>query len=74
MSDSYYIPGERALSVMGHLCKCRKCGRKILVELVLIGVPHHDTPIVTCSECLVLDSEFRNKNPDIAKQLDEWQQ
>jgi hypothetical protein len=34
-----------------HKLKCSKCGRKILVEIGLIGVGHNAIVSVTCAEC-----------------------
>jgi hypothetical protein len=57
-----------------HKLQCQKCGRKILVEMALIGVPHHTGVAATCAKCiqLPLDEEFRQKHPDKAKDIEEW--
>lgn len=62
-----YIPGG-----MGHMLKCRKCKRKILVSMGLIGTVHHMGTCVVCAECLEVVEEFRKQHPDIAKRLDDW--
>jgi hypothetical protein len=54
VDETYYIDGDQGLAVLGYLTACHKCGRKILVEMGLIGVPHHTGVSVTCGECLVL--------------------
>lgn len=55
--------------------KCSKCGRKILVEIVLIGTNHNADIIATCAECLKKESlpkEFVSERPEIAKDIEEW--
>ncbi|HTU90547.1 MAG TPA: hypothetical protein VMF69_10770 [Gemmataceae bacterium] len=68
--DTYYIEGE--LDAMGHLTACNKCGRKILVEMALIGVPHHVGVTAICGECLVLPEQFRKEHPKIAAKIEGW--
>lgn len=68
--DTYYIDND--LTVMGHLTACHKCGRKMVVELPLIGVPHHLGVTVTCGECLVMTDEFRKEHPKIASKVEDW--
>ena len=50
MEDSYYIPAsdESPFAVMGEFLACRKCGRKILVEMFINGTirtRHHRRPV-----------------------------
>jgi len=55
--------------------KCQKCGRKILVEVLLFGVNHNADLIATCAECLQkkgLDKKFAKKNPEVAKDIKAW--
>jgi len=70
--DTYYIDGD--LTVMGHLTACNKCGRKILVEMVLIGAQHHVGVSVTCGDCLVVPEQFRKEQPEIASKIESWLQ
>lgn len=72
VNETYYFDGEDGLNVMGHLTTCHKCGRKILVEMGLIGVPHHTGLSVTCGDCLVLSKRFRKKHPKIAAKIESW--
>jgi hypothetical protein len=51
---------------------CPKCGRKILVEVVLFGVSHNAGITATCAECVSVNEEFRADNPEVARQIDEW--
>ena len=55
---------------------CHKCGRKILVEMGLIGVPHHPLLMVTCAECvqIPINDSFREKNPEAAMEIERWLQ
>ena len=55
---------------------CSKCGRRILVEMGLIGVPHHSWVMVTCAECLQVPvaEAFRERRPDAAAEIEKWLQ
>ena len=53
--------------------KCKKCGRKILVEMGLFGVAHHTMVTATCGACLSeIDEAFRQKHPEAAKDIENW--
>lgn len=54
-------------------CQCKKCGRKILVEIGLIGTPHNTEPVVTCAACLVIASQYKEKFPAQAQDIEDWQ-
>ncbi|MCI0407559.1 MAG: hypothetical protein L0191_03180 [Acidobacteria bacterium] len=53
---------------------CRHCGRKILVEMGLIGVPHHTWVHATCAACIPLpiNETFRAQSPAAAVDLEQW--
>jgi hypothetical protein len=70
--DTYLINGDHGMTVMGHLTACHKCGRKILVEMGLFGVPHHTGLSVTCGECLVLSEQFCEEQPEIVSKIESW--
>ncbi|MHB1425109.1 MAG: hypothetical protein ACYC3I_18210 [Gemmataceae bacterium] len=71
--ETYRLPRTSGrLSVMGHLTACRTCGRKILVEMALIGTPHHVGVSVNCGECLVLTDQMRKEHPEIASKFESW--
>lgn len=71
--ESYRIPGTNGrLPVMGHLTACRRCGRKVLVELALIGAPHHVAVMVTCGECLEPSEQMRREHPEIVSAVEKW--
>lgn len=55
-------------------CACRKCGRKILVEILLVGTSHNADIIATCAECLKLplDEKFAGEHPEAAKDITAW--
>ncbi len=72
VDDTYYI--DDGLTVMGHLTACKKCGRKVLVEMGLIGVPHHLGVTVTCGDCLVVPEQFRKGHPEIVSKIERWLQ
>lgn len=38
--------------VVGELCECGKCKRKIVIERILIGVNHTTKTIIYCWDCL----------------------
>lgn len=71
--DTFYIPNAGdCVALCGHKTKCSKCDRKILVQLPLIGVPHHMDVIVCCSECLNITEEFKKDHPEVAADLKRW--
>jgi len=74
MEKSYYIPAtaEFPFAAAGEFLSCRKCGRKILVEMGINGTIHHLGTSVTCADCLEIRDEFRQKFPEIVKQIEEW--
>jgi hypothetical protein len=72
VDDTYTIDTDHGLAVRGHLTACHKCGRKILVEMGLIGVPHHTGVSATCGECLVLSEQFRKEQPEIVSKIESW--
>ena len=55
---------------------CRKCGRKILVEMGLIGVPHHTWVMATCADCLQvpISDAFKERRPEAAAEIEKWLQ
>ncbi len=73
MSD-YRLPAPHGAfgPTVGHLLKCNKCGRKILVEYVLYGSPHAFNMFVTCGECVDLSAEFRKEFLDATKTIEDW--
>lgn len=71
--DTFYIPNAGdGVSLVGHKTQCKKCKRKILVQLPLFGVPHHFDAIPVCGECLEIDDEFKKDHPAIAEDLKLW--
>ena len=68
--DTYYIDGD--FTVVGHLTACSKCGRKMLVEMALIGSQHHVGVTVVCGNCLVVTEEFRKEHPKIVSTIENW--
>jgi hypothetical protein len=58
-----------------HKLKCSKCGRKILVEIGLIGVSHNAVVRVTCAECLKkakLSDVFKKCYTETADDIERW--
>ena len=49
------------LPVVSELAKCGQCGKKILLEQVLIGSNHTIKNIVTCWACLTPEQQERVK-------------
>jgi hypothetical protein len=71
--DSFYIPDAGdGISLIGHKKKCIKCGRRILVQLPMFGVPHHFDASVCCCDCLEIDEGFKKEHPEIAEDLAKW--
>ena len=55
--------------------KCEKCGRKILVEIVLMGVNHNMAVIATCAKCLKKKGPmkgFKEQRPSEYEDIMEW--
>jgi hypothetical protein len=63
---------------MGYKChtlECRKCHRKILVEVGLFGVDHTGVISVICADCLRqngLSPSFRRKFRSEAEEIEKW--
>ncbi|MCJ7424367.1 hypothetical protein MUP01_08905 [Candidatus Bathyarchaeota archaeon] len=58
-----------------HMLRCRKCQRKILVEVGLLGVDHTSVISVICGECLKQDGlskSFRRKHPEESREMEDW--
>lgn len=58
-----------------HKVKCSFCGREILVEQILFGVPHTATILASCKECLKksgLPEKFKKDHPKEAKEIEQW--
>ena len=56
-------------------CVCPHCGRKILVEKILVGVPHTVGVYATCLDCLMekgMNEDFIKDNPQKAKDIQRW--
>jgi hypothetical protein len=71
-NNQYFIQGTSGFDTMGHLLTCQKCGKKILVEVVLMGTNHNTAIQATCLDCLKLSEEFRSLHPKVADQIDHW--
>lgn len=70
----YHIKGEAGLDLVGHLVKCKVCGKKIIVEMLIES--NFDTlPTnvqATCLECMKVCDEFREGNPKVTAQIEGW--
>ena len=53
-------------------CRCSRCGRKVLVETSMYGLPERSKAYVTCAECLVLSTDFKKDYPDEANEILNW--
>ena len=56
-------------------CECPICGRKILVERILVGVSHTTVIYATCLDCVVKRGfmlGYEEEHPDAVKDLTEW--
>lgn len=70
MPEPYFIYADR-YKIQGTMLQC-KCGKKILVEMTFIGVPHHINMIVLCAECVEVPPEFKQVDPAAAARIEEW--
>lgn len=70
---TFYIPNVGdGVALAGHKTNCRKCNKKIFVQLPLFGIPHHFDALAVCGECLDIDAEFKKEYPEIAEDLLKW--
>lgn len=69
---TFLTPSVDGLALCGHKLKCHTCSRKILVQMVLFGQPHHLDLTVICGECLQVDKDFREQYPELSKDLEDW--
>lgn len=57
---------------------CQTCGRKILVEVLLIGTNHNASIVASCAECLQKRKDFpafkkfKKQHPQEAKDILAW--
>lgn len=75
MNKTYYIPSNKdgfSLAALGEFCTCKKCGRKIIVEMGLIGTTHHFGLTVTCADCMEICDEFKTNHPDVVQRIEDW--
>lgn len=49
------------MSSIGQIIKCEVCGRKFLVERIMVGVNHTAEILVTCLECLDDKAKVKTK-------------
>ena len=68
----HYSVNYKEGSVIGYFLECSKCEKKILVEMILFGPPHHQKPSATCAECLEVMERFRKEQPKITEQIESW--
>ena len=60
------------MDVVNYTLSCNKCGRKILVEIVLFGVNHNASVRATCAECLTLNEEYCAEHSEECEEIKEW--
>lgn len=61
--------------ILTYFCKCSKCNRKVLVQILSFGVSHNSDVATTCAECLKregINKEYAEKDPNTAKRIQEW--
>lgn len=64
-----------AFEYKSYKVKCSRCGREILVEVVLFGINHNANVSAICKECLKeqgLSLKFKEESPEHAKEIQEW--
>jgi len=60
-----------------HKLKCSICGRKILVEIGLVGASHNILVKATCANCLKktgIPEEFKREHTNATKDIEKWLQ
>lgn len=67
--------GEARNDYEYHKEKCPRCGRKILVQIVLDGSNHNASVSVICAECLAktgVGKQFKEERPEATKDIENW--
>lgn len=66
----------REIQYLNYKLCCEKCGRKILVEMTLFGIPHHLGVTAICGECIDIEGErfkeFAKNYPEEARAILDW--
>jgi len=53
--------------------ECNKCGRRIMITRVLLGVNHTIDSIVTCQVCITeISPKFKKEHPKDTAKLKKW--
>ena len=60
------------MSLNIHLSQCNKCGRKVILQNVLIGTNHTIAITCVCAECMLVDKTFAKNNPEIAQKIEDY--
>lgn len=69
--DGYLV--HDGSDIQGSFLTCRKCGRRILVEIVLCGVSHNTSITATCAQCIgTVNEEFKARHPEAAQKIEEF--
>lgn len=62
-------------SIESYKLKCFICAKKILVQIVLMGVSHNTSVHATCAGCLRrkgLSKSYKEVYPEDAKDIEKW--
>jgi hypothetical protein len=72
-ADTLFVQSPGQPPVVGYLLRCPACGRKVLVEVALLGTNHNLSVSATCAECLPpLLPGIARRHPDVAARLERW--
>ena len=51
--------------------QCSKCGRKILVSILRVGVSHDANILAMCADCIDWNVDYCKENPEYCKDIQE---
>lgn len=60
------------MSLNIHLSQCNKCGKRIILQNILMGTNHSTAITCICAECMIVNEKFAEENPEIAKRIKEY--
>lgn len=74
MDNSLYFAAkdDGCIDGMTHLLSCRKCKRKIMVSIYLMGTIHHAGTAVECAECVEIKDDFKKEFPKECLIIETW--
>ena len=63
------------MPIATYYTKCGICGKKILVQILLMGTNHNACVSTTCGSCLKengINAQYKKKDPEEAQKIEAW--